>query len=312
MIPADKKVERMLTVARMYYEQGKTQNEIASAIGVSRPLVSVLLTEARECGIVTITVNDIRVTAELLTERLRARFGVERVVIIPDEDIDDNTNKALAARAYAEIFSSENENARLGIGWGSMLDKMASYAESLADVKKGDGRIFPLVGGINSVIRSYHTNELVRILALKSGKRPAFLYIPALLDTNADLELTKRTEPYALIEKEWRAMEQAVVSLSNFPSYPDLGVKSFYGDRLTERHAVGRILAYYFDVNGRIIRPQEETALQIPIDILRRAQVTALCSGQVKPEAVAGALRLGIINTVMLPFGLAARVADMQ
>ena len=216
MIPADKKVERMLTVARMYYEQGKTQNEIASAIGVSRPLVSVLLTEARECGIVTITVNDIRVTAELLTERLRARFGVERVVIIPDEDIDDNTNKALAARAYAEIFSSENENARLGVGWGSMLDKMASYAESLADVKKGDGRIFPLVGGINSVIRSYHTNELVRILALKSGKRPAFLYIPALLDTNADLELTKRTEPYALIEKEWRAMEQAVVSLSNF------------------------------------------------------------------------------------------------
>lgn len=312
MIPADKKVERMLTVARMYYEQGKTQNEIASAIGVSRPLVSVLLTEARECGIVTITVNDIRVTAELLTERLRARFGVERVVIIPDEDIDDNTNKALAARAYAEIFSSENENARLGVGWGSMLDKMASYAEGLADVKKGDGRIFPLVGGINSVIRSYHTNELVRILALKSGKRPAFLYIPALLDTNADLELTKRTEPYALIEKEWRAMEQAVVSLSNFPSYPDLGVKSFYGDCLTERHAVGRILAYYFDVNGRIIRPQEETALQIPIDILRRAQVTALCSGQVKPEAVAGALRLGIINTVMLPFGLAARVADMQ
>ena len=312
MIPADKKVERMLTVARMYYEQGKTQNEIASAIGVSRPLVSVLLTEARECGIVTITVNDIRVTAELLTERLRARFGVERVVIIPDEDIDDNTNKALAARAYAEIFSSENVNARLGVGWGSMLDKMASYAESLADVKKGDGRIFPLVGGINSVIRSYHTNELVRILALKSGKRPAFLYIPALLDTNADLELTKRTEPYALIEKEWRAMKQAVVSLSNFPSYPDLGVKSFYGDLLTERHAVGRILAYYFDVNGRIIRPQEETALQIPIDILRRAQVTALCSGQVKPEAVAGALRLGIINTVMLPFGLAARVADMQ
>ena len=209
MIPADKKVERMLTVARMYYEQGKTQNEIASAIGVSRTLVSVLLTEARECGIVTITVNDIRVTAELLTERLRARFGVERVVIIPDEDIDDNTNKALAARAYAEIFSSENEDARFGVGWGSMLDKMASYAEGLADVKKGDGRIFPLVGGINSVIRSYHTNELVRILALKSGKRPAFLYIPALLDTNADLELTKRTEPYALIEKEWRAMEPA-------------------------------------------------------------------------------------------------------
>ena len=63
MIPADKKIERMLAAARMYYEQGRTQNEIAAALGISRPLVSVLLTEARECGIVTITVNDIRVTA---------------------------------------------------------------------------------------------------------------------------------------------------------------------------------------------------------------------------------------------------------
>lgn len=121
MIPADKKVERMLTVARMYYEQGKTQNEIASAIGVSRPLVSVLLTEARECGIVTITVNDICVTAELLTERLRARFGVERVVIIPDEDIDDNTNKALAARLCRDIQQRERGCAprrRLGFDAG--------------------------------------------------------------------------------------------------------------------------------------------------------------------------------------------------
>ena len=121
MIPADKKVERMLTVARMYYEQGKTQNEIASAIGVSRPLVSVLLTEARECGIVTITVNDIRVTAELLTERLRARFGVERVVIIPDEDIDDNTNKTLAARLCRDIQQRERGCAprrRLGLDAG--------------------------------------------------------------------------------------------------------------------------------------------------------------------------------------------------
>ncbi len=312
MIPADKKIERMLAAARMYYEQGKTQNEIAAALGISRPLVSVLLTEARECGIVTITVNDIRVTAETLTQRMMQRFGVERVVVIADEDIDDNTNCALAAKAYAEIFSKENENTRLGVGWGSMLDKMASYAERLGDVKKGEGRIFPLVGGINSVIRSYHTNEIVRILALKSGKRPTFLYIPALLDTNADLELTKRTEPYALIEKEWRAMDQAVVSLSNFPSYPDLGVKSFYGNRLTEQRAVGRILAYYFDVNGRIVQPLEETALQIQMNVLRRVNVTALCSGQVKPEAVAGALRLGIINTLMLPFGLAARVLELQ
>lgn len=311
MIPADKKIERLLQAARMYYEQNKTQSEVAAALGVSRPLVSVLLNEARECGIVTITVNDIRVTEDVLTQKLTQGFGVERVIIVPDEEIGDNTNRALAERAYKELFSHENDACSLGVGWGSMLDKIVGYAETLPDVKKGEGRIFPLVGGINSVIRSYHTNELVRVLALKSGKRPTFLYIPALLDSNADLELTKRTEPYSLIEREWASMESAVVSLSNFPSYPDLGVQSFYGNRLTGQRAVGRILAYYFDVNGRIIQPVEETALQIPQELLRNTRLTVLCSCHVKPEAVAGCLRLGIADTVMLPFSLAARVAEL-
>lgn len=311
MISADKKIERLLLAARMYYEENKTQSEIAAALGVSRPLVSVLLNEARACGIVTITVNDIRVTEDVLTKKLTQGFNVARVIIVPDEDIGDNTNKALAERAYRELFTNESDAASLGVGWGSMLDKMVSYAETLPDVKKGEGRIFPLVGGINSVIRSYHTNELVRVLALKSGKRPTFLYIPALLDSNSDLELTKRTEPYTLIEREWAAMQAAVVSLSSFPSYPDLGVKSFYGSRLAERRAVGRILAYYFDINGQIIPPLDETALQIPLEMLRRTKVTVLCSCHVKAEAVAGCLRLGIADTVMLPFSLAARTAEL-
>ena len=34
-----------------------TQNEIAKKLGISRPLVSILLTEARACGVVTITIN---------------------------------------------------------------------------------------------------------------------------------------------------------------------------------------------------------------------------------------------------------------
>ena len=45
MIPADKRIERLTQVARMYYEQNMNQSEIARALGVSRPLVSVLLSE---------------------------------------------------------------------------------------------------------------------------------------------------------------------------------------------------------------------------------------------------------------------------
>ena len=67
MIPPEKKIERMVNVARLYYEQNKTQNEIAKELGISRPLVSIMLTEARTCGIVTISINRV--------EALRAPDG---------------------------------------------------------------------------------------------------------------------------------------------------------------------------------------------------------------------------------------------
>lgn len=70
MIPPEKKIERMVNVARLYYEQNMTQNEIAKELGISRPLVSILLTEARACGIVTISINRVEGLCALAGDRL--------------------------------------------------------------------------------------------------------------------------------------------------------------------------------------------------------------------------------------------------
>ena len=42
MIPADKKTQRMIEVARLYYEGNLSQNEIAKKLDISRPLVSII------------------------------------------------------------------------------------------------------------------------------------------------------------------------------------------------------------------------------------------------------------------------------
>ena len=54
---SDRKVERLVEVARMYYEQDRTQSEIAAHYGISRPMVSKLLKTARDTGIVTIRIQ---------------------------------------------------------------------------------------------------------------------------------------------------------------------------------------------------------------------------------------------------------------
>ena len=67
-----------------------------------------------------------------------------------------------------------------------------------------------------------------------------------------EYELAKNTEAYASIREEWDYMEQALVSISNYPSFPDLGVRSLYGNALMEKKVVGWMLAHYFDSYGKM------------------------------------------------------------
>ena len=55
---AEAEVQKLVEVARMYYERNMTQAEIAAKLGVSRPLVGKLLEKAREMGIVNIEIKD--------------------------------------------------------------------------------------------------------------------------------------------------------------------------------------------------------------------------------------------------------------
>ncbi len=312
MISAEQKIERMIAVARMYYEQDMNQNQIAKALGISRPLVSLLLTEAKSCGIVKITINDISVNREKLVKDLKDRFGLKHVILVSDGNNASETNVNVAKEAFFYCFNKKSANKHVGIGWGSMMEYLADLAETMDDEKRNKGCIFPLTGGISSVIRGYHTNEIVRILALTTGKTAEFLYVPALFDTNAELEVVKKTEPYMMIRNRWEEMDEAVISISNYPSYPDMGVKTIYGDKLTKERAVGRILAHYFDRNGHVIEPKEDSVAQASVKQLKRAYVTAVCTSQVTAEAVAGALGTGVIDTLIIPFSIGKKVTEIN
>ena len=62
----DSRIERLVDVARLYYEKDRTQNEIAGIYGISRPMVSKLLKEAKEEGIVTVSYTHLTLPTILL------------------------------------------------------------------------------------------------------------------------------------------------------------------------------------------------------------------------------------------------------
>lgn len=71
MLDDNVKTQKMVEIAKMYYEEDLTQNEIAKRLGVSRPLVSKMLADAKEAGIVTIQINSPFVSNDFLMEEIK-------------------------------------------------------------------------------------------------------------------------------------------------------------------------------------------------------------------------------------------------
>ena len=126
----DKKTERLVDVARMYYEQDRTQSEIADQYGISRPMVSKLLKEARDKGIVTIRISAPQEEsggALSLMELVGRCFGIYDGVAVPDGPNDQTTNEAVAEAAIS--YLSGLGGTGLGIGWGHIIGDVVKHME---------------------------------------------------------------------------------------------------------------------------------------------------------------------------------------
>ena len=57
-MPAPRDTAVVVRAARLYYEQERSQTEVARELGLSRSNVSRILSQARDRGIVAITIHD--------------------------------------------------------------------------------------------------------------------------------------------------------------------------------------------------------------------------------------------------------------
>lgn len=77
---------KMLKIVTMYYEQGLTQATIAKKMGISRPVISKTLQQARESGIVSISIKDESAYAVELGLRLEQKYQLADAVVIPTNE----------------------------------------------------------------------------------------------------------------------------------------------------------------------------------------------------------------------------------
>lgn len=296
-ISQDKR-KRLAYVARRYYLEDQKQSDIARELGVSRPMVSRLLAEARALGVVEITVHDPETRTARLMERLRRMGSVQGGVLIDDGGDSDGANRLLSEGSVQLLWQLGAQ--RLGVGWGYLIGQIVNWLEQNPQTDSPVTDICPLVGNASIPARNYQSNENIRLMAQQLGAAPHFLYLPALPESLEEKEVLCSTEVYRQIYRQWETLDTALVNIGDYPSSPDFASLVRYGSLLQEQRACGRMLVYYFNEDGHVIQSEQDFAIQIPVDVLSCCQnIIGVCSANTSAKAVRGALRSGLLTHIV-------------
>ncbi len=302
-------IPRLVEAARLYYESGLTQAEIAHALKRSRPGVQRMIRSARDLGIVTITITDPLGTTEAVGRRLQERFGLERVIVVPTVRADPEDTKARVGEAGAQYLGGVlTAGATLGVAWGTTV---RAVVRAMPPGRVSRLRVVQMVGELGLATEA---SETFRAIADRLQGQAIALPAPAMEKNPA---VRRSILQSAHIQEVFRILRHAEVALTGVGpvSREATIVKRGHVTEdvmryLAEQGAAGEIATKFFDGRGRSLPRINRQIIGMELRDLRRIpQVIAVASdGPGKDVAVLGALRGQYIDVLVIDELLATRV----
>ncbi|MBE0695512.1 MAG: hypothetical protein IH586_01175, partial [Anaerolineaceae bacterium] len=173
----------LVQVARMYYEDNLSQQQIADQMGVSRSLIALYLKRARDQGIVRIQINDPQDNCEDLALLLQNKASLNRVVVVPSAGQSAAlTRRSIAAALARHLENTIQDGDIIGIGFGRTI---AEAADLLAPTKNRKVDLLPLVGESSSGLIGTYSQVNLHVLKMASrfNGTPHFLLAPLMVSS---------------------------------------------------------------------------------------------------------------------------------
>ena len=288
--------KQMQEAAILYYEKKLTQSEIAKMMNLSRQTVSKLLNDAVKEKIVEIKIHNPEIACKELEQKICDKFNIRNAIICGVSSADEELCQIMTVKKAASYIQSiiEKGNQKIAISWGRTIQRLICEFD---DIKTTNNFVFPLFGATDQEQSYFLSNELARSFADKIGARVKYAWFPYRPDCIGDCELFKKTSYYKNLCDLWNDIDIAIVGIGSREIIQTFGKVFGYNEKCTS--AIGDISTHFFDKDGNVVELYENT-LCAERDALKNAKQTiAVASGKDKTEAIIGALRTQMIDTLI-------------
>src|SRR5881409_3256785 len=304
----------MVQCLELYYRQGRSQKDIAVALGVSAATVSRLLKRAVDEGLVRVELDLPR--TEALESELVQAFGLREAVVVASGGRGD-LRAELGAAAAAYFEKTAENGMRIGLSCGFTL---YHTIHSLRERRFRDLALYPLSGESTLKLVDIFANTLVGMMAAKYRPHVRAYALP--VQHLLSLKEIERERRRLLRDPEVRSIYDAAqdvdvalvgvgVIAEQTPGFCSLAES--YGvsvKRLRQLGVVGEINYQPFDAGGRIVDRPELRVLMHRILSVEGGQiqtlsrrpdrhVVAVAGGKAKVDALRGALAGRFLNVLV-------------
>jgi DNA-binding transcriptional regulator LsrR (DeoR family) len=300
---SEDRIGLLADVAEMYFLEEETQAQIAKKIGVTRSMVSRLLTEARKQNIVEITVHrPLSFDRDLQTE-LAHLYGLRAAFVLNAWLGERNLLNNLGAAAAHVVKDYFHPNMILGLPWGTTVSAVVDALEIEEPIPC---KIPQMVGALGSHNLRYDGHGIVQRLAQKLGGEAYYLNAPFLVDCE---QTAKALYKNPSICETLSVANQCTVALlgigSTHPDYSSYYKAGYFSieelEELRSDGAVGGVCGVHFDATGTLRGVDfQKRIMSIDEDNLKAIPVRIGVAGSLgKVDAIQGAILGGYINIIV-------------
>ncbi|BDY01175.1 hypothetical protein HMPREF1279_00700 [Propionibacterium sp. KPL1852] len=306
------------TAASMYYMQGETMDAIASHLGTSRSTVSRLLKQARQSGVVRITLSEPTGLRNGLDSTLTRMFGVNTTVVPVKSGTTEIHRLDQVARIAGQMVTDMVEdNSAIGVAWGTTLDAVTHYVVP-KDVK--GVRVVQMNGSANPTSSGIpYVGSILSRMAAAFGGEVIHFPVPTFFDNATTKAAMWQERSVQAVLKAHRELDLAVFGVGALDSPVPSHVYSagYITDEekanLMRSGVVGDVNTVLLKADGAYDVEFNKRATGLaPFQLQRIPRRLCVVAGRAKAVGLLAALRARVATDLVVDDATARAVLDLM